>query len=377
MQTQTQYTMRRLIFVFITLFFISCGSDDHYSLKGTAFGFADGTKVFLYGIDQNNQSSVKDTLVVQNERFEGSYPKVEDTPLNFLQMEGSNGNIVFFVENENLTALVYKDSLAASHVIGGKQNELYNQYIKESNKLTQEKMTLSAAFRKAQQEQDGIMVEALREESKVLNAKELAFKRSFVVENRNSIFGLMLLSELFSKEELSGAETTEILNDLSPKMASHALATDLKNKIAISKKADIGGMAPEFEAPNPQGKIISLKETLGTYTIIDFWASWCRPCRIENPNVVRVYEKYHDKGLNIISVSLDKEGQQDRWMKAITDDKMDWYHVSNLKFWQDPIARLYNVRSIPSTFLLDSEGRIIDKNLRGPALEQRIAELLD
>ncbi|HAT65802.1 MAG TPA: peroxiredoxin, partial [Flavobacteriaceae bacterium] len=94
-------------------------------------------------------------------------------------------------------------------------------------------------------------------------------------------------------------------------------------------------------------------------------------------NVVKVYEKYHDKGLNIISVSLDRDGQKERWVQAIEDDKMDWYHVSNLRFWQDPIAQQYNVRSIPATFLLDAEGRIIDKNLRGPALERRIAQLLD
>lgn len=369
--------MRRILYIFITFLFISCGADEDYSIKGTAFGFADGTKVFLYEIDINNQSSVKDTLTVNNERFEASYPKEDGTPLNYIQMEGSKGNIVFFVENEDLIANIYKDSLAASRVVGGKQNELYNQYLTKTSKFANEKMELSNAYRKAQQEQDGIMVNALREESKVLNSEELAYKRSFVVENRNTVFGLMLLSELFSKEELTASEVAEIMGDLSPKSAAHPLAIELKKKIEVSKKADIGGIAPAFEAPNPKGEIVSLNDALGTYTIIDFWASWCRPCRMENPNVVRVYEKYHDKGLNIISVSLDREGQQDRWIKAIADDQMDWYHVSNLKFWQDPIARLYNVRSIPSTFLLDSEGRIIDKNLRGPALEQRIAQLLD
>ena len=93
--------------------------------------------------------------------------------------------------------------------------------------------------------------------------------------------------------------------------------------------------------------------------------------------MVKVYEKYHDKGLNIISVSLDRQGQEARWKQAIADDNMDWYHVSTLKFWQDPIARQYNVRSIPATFLLDENGVIIDKNLRGAALENKIASLLE
>ncbi|MDA0701230.1 MAG: TlpA disulfide reductase family protein, partial [Bacteroidetes bacterium] len=112
------------------------------------------------------------------------------------------------------------------------------------------------------------------------------------------------------------------------------------------------------------------------YTLIDFWASWCRPCRVENPNVVRAYSKYHERGLNIISVSLDREGQEDRWVKAIADDQMDWFHVSNLQFWQEPIAREYGVRSIPQTFLIDAQGRIIDKNLRGAALEARLEQLM-
>jgi thiol-disulfide isomerase/thioredoxin len=120
-----------------------------------------------------------------------------------------------------------------------------------------------------------------------------------------------------------------------------------------------------------------LKDAMGEYTIIDFWASWCGPCRKENPNVVRVYNNYHDKGLNIISVSLDKAGQKDRWIKAIKKDKMDWFHVSNLQFWQDPIAKQYGVRSIPATFLLDKNGIIIAKNLRGNALDAKVASLLD
>jgi len=120
--------------------------------------------------------------------------------------------------------------------------------------------------------------------------------------------------------------------------------------------------------------LIILKERL---PLLISGASWCKPCRRENPNVVRVYEKYHDKGLEIISVSLDKNGQKERWLKAIKDDNMNWHHVSNLKFWNEPVARLYNINSIPATFILDKDGVIVAKKLRGDALEQKIAELLD
>jgi thiol-disulfide isomerase/thioredoxin len=112
-------------------------------------------------------------------------------------------------------------------------------------------------------------------------------------------------------------------------------------------------------------------------TILDFWASWCRPCRTENPNFVKLYNKYHEKGLNIISVSLDRENQKSRWIKAIEKDNLSWYNVSNLKYWQDPVALMYNITSIPATFILDDKGTIIATRLRGSALEKKIDELFE
>lgn len=379
MLQENHYTMRRLTYLFITVLFISCNNTDSntYTLDGNALGYADGTEVFLFEIDGNNQSSIKDTLTVANGKFSGSYVKSDDTALHFLRVNGTQNNIVFFTENENLKANIYKDSLTSSFVTGGKQNELYVAYNKEMAAILKKRIATNQAYQTAQAEQDGILVNELRQENIALATRERAFKRDFVKENSNTVFGLMLTSELYQKEELTAIEVNDIIAGLGPKLASHDLVADLKMAMEANKKADIGGPAPQFEAPDPDGNPLSLQDALGKYTIIDFWASWCRPCRMENPNVVRVYNKYHDKGLNIISVSLDKANQKDRWLKAIKDDKMDWYHVSNLKFWQDPIAKQYRVRSIPATFLLDEQGNIIDKNLRGAALEAKIASLLD
>jgi thiol-disulfide isomerase/thioredoxin len=117
-----------------------------------------------------------------------------------------------------------------------------------------------------------------------------------------------------------------------------------------------------------------LKESLGKVTIVDFWASWCGPCRAENPNVVAIYNELHSKGLNIIGVSLDEDA--DKWKKAIAKDKLSWTQVSNLKGWKDPIAVQYNIEEIPSTFILDDKGNIVAKNLRGDELKTKIKELL-
>jgi peroxiredoxin len=148
------------------------------------------------------------------------------------------------------------------------------------------------------------------------------------------------------------------------------LKTDEEN----SKNTEVGSKAPEFKAPGPDGQEIALNDVLGKVTLVDFWAAWCRPCRAENPNVVAVYKKYHDKGLNIIGVSLDRKA--DDWKKAIADDGLTWNHVSHVQYF-GPIAALYNVKAIPAAFLLDENGVIIAKNLRGPALEAKVAELLN
>jgi thiol-disulfide isomerase/thioredoxin len=129
-----------------------------------------------------------------------------------------------------------------------------------------------------------------------------------------------------------------------------------------------------FSAPNPQGKVISLKESLGKVTIVDFWASWCGPCRRENPNVVAIYAKFHTKGLNIIGVSLDEDPV--KWKEAIAKDKLTWNQVSNLKGWEEPIAKQYKVESIPATFILDASGKVVAQDLRGDELEAKIIELL-
>jgi thiol-disulfide isomerase/thioredoxin len=120
--------------------------------------------------------------------------------------------------------------------------------------------------------------------------------------------------------------------------------------------------------------MISLKESLGKITIVDFWASWCAPCRQENPNVVALYKEFHSKGLNIIGVSLDKDAT--KWKEAIAKDKLTWTQVSNLKFWDDPIAAQYKVEAIPATFILDASGKVIAKDLRGQELKSKIAALL-
>lgn len=369
--------MRRIFALLLTLFVISCNTDTNsFKLEGMATGFADDTPVYVFAVADNNQSKTIDTLQIKNEKFVGIFLKTEEAVVHYLRIDKLNSNILYFPENVDLTATIYKDSIQSSYIGGSPQNDAYNEFTKNLRSYNVQKGENMKRFNQARREQDNLLVSEIQKENAVLVNEEANYKKQFVNSNNNSLISVMLLSEMVSRKEVSATEATAIIENLSPKVAATNSTQLLKTMIANMQKAELGGTAPNFSAPDPNGEMLALYDILGKYTIIDFWASWCRPCRRENPNVVKVYNKYHDKGLNIISVSLDKQGQKERWLKAIKDDKMNWYHVSNLQFWNDPIAKQYSVRSIPATFLLDENGKIIGKNLRGPALETRIAELL-
>jgi len=142
-------------------------------------------------------------------------------------------------------------------------------------------------------------------------------------------------------------------------------------------KIKVGELAPDIALPSPDGKVYKLSDLRGQVVLIDFWASWCKPCRLNNPHLVRTYNKYKDKGFTVYSVSLDRKGQEKRWVDAIEKDNLTWsYHVSDLKFWQSAPAQTYGVKGIPKTFLIDKEGKIAAINQKGQKLDEAIDKLL-
>jgi thiol-disulfide isomerase/thioredoxin len=367
--------MRISILALLYLSLVACNTDTStYTLTGSADGMTDGANVMIYTL-KDNQTKVLDTLTITNGTFSGTFPK--NTEPSLFYMVVNNSSILYFPESEDLKATIFKDSIQASFVTGNSQNDSYREFTKEMQKTAKLKSAISAKFTNAKKNNDNTLYKQLQRENVLLTSRENEYKKEFAKENPNSFFALILVSEMLNQKQMNAKEASELVANFSPKIANTSIGKEITKTAANLKNSDVGGNAPSFTAKTPEGKDMSLQDAMGKYTIIDFWASWCGPCRRENPNVVRVYEKYHDKGLNIISVSLDKAGQQERWIKAIEKDKMNWYHVSNLKFWQDPIAKQYGVRSIPATFLLDDKGTIIAKNLRGNALEAKVASLLD
>lgn len=168
----------------------------------------------------------------------------------------------------------------------------------------------------------------------------------------------------------------KLFQNLKPAVQSSEEGVKLKKTIDKFMTVRIGANAPLFESPDTIGRIVKLQDFKGNYVLVDFWASWCGPCREENPNVVKAFQQYKDKGFTILGVSLDKTDARAAWLKAIATDHLTWTQVSDLKGWDNEVAGLYSVRSIPQNFLIDPKGKIVAANLRGEALEQKLKELL-
>ena len=369
------------------LLLASCNKEvkktDGYVINGTANGVYNGIRVYLKSADERGIQTPQDTAIVMDGtfKFEG---KVEYPQMWYLSVDNVKEFVPLIVENEVFDVNFNKDQVNASTVTGTNANDALGKYSKGFSKLIDENNVLSDNAASIMNSTDSLAKAKLTKDFEKGNQDIQNYPLHFLKDNNNTYFSLSLIINLLKGSPADLQPIIEAYDNLDANLKKTEYGIIVGVEIDVLKKKneslamlDVGKISPNFSAPNPNGKQVSLNEIKGKATIIDFWASWCGPCRRENPNVVKVYEKFHDKGLEIISVSLDRPGQKEKWLQAIQDDKLTWHHVSNLMYFNDPIAQQYNIQSIPATFILDADGTIVAKSLRGQDLEDKIAEMLN
>ena len=377
----------QIIFIISIALLFSCKPSttnygDNYEVIVKADGVYDGLRAYLMKTENGRNRIATDTAVVFNGAFVFK-GEIKGTEMRSLTIDGVRGQTSVFVEPGIIHVELYKDSIHKSKVEGTYNNAVFNDYKNQYQEKIEAIDAVRSQFLNSNKDTEGL--KALQKKGDSLRAQLKNFGYEFIKTNNDSDFSLFVLEGLTSQKgfdvELASNAFKNIEASIKTKNESNQLISDrIRQKIESNPnrpKIKIGMQAPDFTAPDPQGKQITLSEIKGKVTIVDFWASWCKPCRIENPNLVKLYDKYHSKGLEIISVSLERGNQKAFWIEAIKKDQLNWYNVSNLKFWQDPIAQAYSVNSIPATFILDENGTVVAERLRGAELEATIKNLLE
>ncbi|MDP4207930.1 MAG: TlpA disulfide reductase family protein [Bacteroidota bacterium] len=307
-----------------------------YSLKVKVANF-NGDKVYLYQDNGNDVKKIDSTTVKDGSlTFAGT---LSEPALFFLAPAKQNPFLALFMEKGNIEANVDVVNPQTNTVKGSVPNDEFVQFLKESQ-----------------------------------NGNNLEGAANFVQKNPNSIVSVYMLQRLLLSQ-MEFADSKKLAAQISPSLSKTTYYRELTKKLDEMGRLEVGKVAPAFVMKDINGRDVSLESFRGKCLIIDFWASWCGPCRGESPNMVKLYEDFKAKGLEILGVSLDKD--KTAWQKAIDSDKLVWTHISDLQYWNNAVAKLYRVNSIPQTYLLDKNGVIIGKNLRGESLREAVAKALN
>lgn len=329
---------------------------------------------FLVKLDlDKGEHSITDTLKVDEN---GNYSiEIETTEPVIYVMSIYRQQNAFLVLEPSQTLTVNFDGVAGGQVEvkGSEDSELMLQF-QQKQAMLQEQYLKPAmlAYQEAQQAQDQEAMEKAIAEYETQEQEVNSQLNEFIkTEMKNSIAAFATYIDWDSDSEMElMRQIAENVEKIRPNLS---ITKAVNAKIERISRFAIGAVAPDVKALTPDDKEMSLSDLKGKYVLLDFWAAWCGPCRQENPNVVKVFQKYKDKGFTVFGVSLDNA--KDKWLQAIEKDQLTWEHISDLKGWQSAPAAVYGVRSIPANYLLDPEGRIIAKNLRGAALEAKMAEI--
>jgi peroxiredoxin len=373
--------MKKLISAAIALLPLAVMAQDaNFTVQGKVGSYNAPAKMYLRYLVKGKTVTDSVTLSNGNFKFNGSVSAAE--PSNAIVVLNQQGTGVVYKDYKSIylekgTINVNSaDSVSKANVSGtrtNEENERYQAVMGPINKIEDE---VDARNRAATDEQKNSETFRKSQFTAEKNAEkqEVAAEKKFISENPDSYISLMAL-EMYSYFS-DYADVAPLYNGLTDRLKQMETGKAFADRLPKLKAVAIGAAAPEFTEADTAGKMVSLASFRGKYVLVDFWASWCGPCRRENPNVVRTYNMFKGKNFTILGVSLDKPNAKDKWLAAIHKDGLTWTHVSDLQFWKSKEADLYGVRAIPQNFLIGPDGKIIGHNLMGYDLQDKLTELL-
>lgn len=354
-----------------------------FTLNGDVKNLKSGDKIYLVYADGGTR--VVDSTLVVNGTFSFKGNASEPMMANLFKninpfRPGANTQFLDFttlyLEPGSILAST-PDSLKSAKITGTPTNADQARLMLSLKPYTDKMMLLNEEFAKLSpaQKKDVAFIGPLRDRAAKISEEMTPIYLGFIKNNPTSYLSLNSLVQFLDDPTMAN-EAANLFAGLSSELKATKLGGMLALKFEAEMKTAIGAMAMDFTQNDQNGKPVKLSDFKGKYVLVDFWASWCVPCRNENPNVVAAYQKYKDKNFTVLGVSLDKPDAKDAWLKAIADDKLTWTQVSDLKYWQNEVAVKYGIQSIPANFLIDPTGKIIAKGLREDALHAKLKELL-
>ena len=354
-----------------------------YTIQGTVGSFNAPARMYL--VYTQADKSFKDSVVLTDGKFQFKGTCTNDRPQRATLLLDKNGTGLSSISGDEVVKKIYLEkgiitvngnNTLAGAAVGGTKTNLENSRYELAHKPVDDAKKALMAKAKAASEEERKLETFEKEIEKVWNeieAQETIIIKKFIQENPASFISLEILESV-----AYGADYPEIaplFNSLSPAIKGSADGKRFAERLSRLKTVALGAIAPEFTAADTSGNMVSLSSFRGKYVLIDFWASWCGPCRKENPNVIKAFNQYKNKNFTIVGISLDGPTGKESWLKAIHKDGLTWTQLSDLEFWDSKTAVLYAVRSIPQNFLLDPDGKIVAKNLRRENLEIKLAEI--
>lgn len=365
--------MRPFYIGFVALLFIACQSTD-YTLNITA-DVADSEEIYFIVLDDANQPKTLDTLTF-TDGIASYTNRIEIPDMHYLMLASDRRNVIpFVVEPGEITIEVFKDSIQKSIVSGTKSNRDFKTYMEDAEPIVNDLFSIQNEMRNAMISRDSLSYVDLQEQFSEMQLKFDDYQIGYVANNPKSFIAALVLEQLVKNNKIEVEKARSLFDAFSATIKKTRSGLNIEKLIAPEEgDVQVGDVAPDFSGPSIDGSSKTLYTSMGKYTVVDFWASWCGPCRVDSPQLVDLYASNKEKGLNIIGVSVDKD--RESWIKAIENDNLDWAHVSHLKRWDEPIAAQYGVTSIPQLFLLDAAGNVLARETTVEELRPIIEKIL-